>query len=556
MGRKKVLTDMHIARIQPARLLSRISPWIILLAWSCTGVGQARNDPNPLQIDRSIPAPDDLPQSRLVGPTAPPGPLTLEDVIRISLESNVEILVRQEDVIIADAQLQQVSSVFNPQIDATLDSNETRVNSALSTAPEDLFISESETSTYSLAVTKTFRSGISLTPSLEYDLSASNTDGLVPSNRGIWQLNITVPLLKGFGRIATAGKELAAQKNVEAVQFAYEHTLSEQLSLVVAAYWSYLSAARNLDILQRAEQRGELLLRQTEALIEANQLPAAEISKSQADLSARRADRSRGELSLFSARRNLGLLMGLSKETVTTLTEPSTPFTIVPPVDPTSLLDQSERYVDLALQQRRDLQAAAGQTKATEVLRKQAEALDKIQVDFTLGVGYSGYSPGRSFSAKPESFYRHLEGPSYEATFNIGWGWNRNLEKGTLRERLSREAQARYAEVQLEREIYSGVIRALENLRTASLTLEESNKAQLLFQKSLELEAQKLQLGQATIIDVINLQERLTQAELELTQAQLQYVNAIVELRFQTGTLLNLQEDMFQLNQDALTTLP
>ncbi len=488
--------------------------------------------------------------------TVPANTFFVHDAVRMMLQSNVDVLISEQSVVAGEAQLQQVSSVFDPQFSVSLDSSETRVNAALSSTPDDLFVSTDQETNYSLSVTQQLRSGISVTPNVSYAASNSNTSGLDPSNYGSWQMSITVPLMKGLGELATAGEEMAAKENVDALQAAYEHTLSQQLSLVISAYWQYLSATRNLEIFRQSESWSEDLVEQTEALIQANRLPASEINKSQADLASSRATRVRAEFTLISAQRELGLLMGISGEDIAALPPPSTDFVPVTGIAEAEIQPQSSRLLQLALDNRRDLQSAEGEVRAAEVLRKQAEALDKIDLDLNLSAGYAGYVGGTSWSNHFDSYYRNIEGPSFTASVSMDWGWRRNLERGVVLERRAGERQARLREEQLEHTIYTAVLQALQDVRTARSSLLDTDQASALYQTALQLEEEKLKLGQSTLLDYINLEEIMTRTNLQLVQNQLQYASAVINLRFQTGTLLILQEGGFQLDASALTTLP
>ena len=81
---------------------------------------------------------------------------------------------------------------------------------------------------------------------------------------------------------------------------------------------------------------------------------------------------------------------------------------------------------------------------------------------------------------------------------------------------------------------------ALDNAASEVAIAEE---AVLLSRRSVDTEEAKLRLGLATLFDAILSADALTSAQLRLTDARYRYAVALARLRFETGTLLQHDEE-------------
>ena len=64
-------------------------------------------------------------------------------------------------------------------------------------------------------------------------------------------------------------------------------------------------------------------------------------------------------------------------------------------------------------------------------------------------------------------------------------------------------------------------------------------------------------LGQGTVMDILNVSERLLQAQQNLITARLRHAVAIAQLRHSSGTLLKMRsQNDATVDRDSLVTLP
>jgi outer membrane protein TolC len=76
------------------------------------------------------------------------------------------------------------------------------------------------------------------------------------------------------------------------------------------------------------------------------------------------------------------------------------------------------------------------------------------------------------------------------------------------------------------------------------------------FQTSLAGARQKYALGFGSIVEILTIEDRLTTALNSQIQGQLDYAQALTQLRFSTGTLMDARQPVPQISADTFVTLP
>jgi outer membrane protein TolC len=97
---------------------------------------------------------------------------------------------------------------------------------------------------------------------------------------------------------------------------------------------------------------------------------------------------------------------------------------------------------------------------------------------------------------------------------------------------------------------------ALDAVARQAQQLERAREAVRLFERAVINEEKKLRAGTSTLIDLITQRDRLTSARQFEVSAQLNLAVALLELRFQTGTLLPEVDAAGAVDPGRLTTVP
>ena len=483
--------------------------------------------------------------AELGGELADPG-LSLLTTVELMLRNDPNIGLVEARVAVAAGNFLGSRGLFDPIFEASTDRSRDRSPSLAGPSSDTTSLDGS------LSYSQRLRSGQILGSALDL----GQTEGSPTSNTGTVSFTLRQPLLQGRRRDVVTAEETASELELEASELDVEHRIAERILTVVSQYWVCKAAALDLEILLETEASSRELLETTRRLIEADLTPAAEIVQLEADLVSREANRIAGEQALFEARQDLGRVIGLDAEGIRNLPLPDDPFPRVAPLE----IPEPERVRGLLARShdlRADLRAAEKRREACEVRRIAADDELKHRLDLVLTPSYSGVAEGSGI----DDFFRPLyeEVPGVSASFGLRWSWPlfRSEARGAS---LRAEATVRQSELAAEltsKDIDASVPSALEAVRRSAERLVKISESIEFFERALENEIKKLRGEASTLVDVITQRDRLTAAQQRQVAAELSLARALVDLRFQTGSLLPPGDTAERsVEPERLTSLP
>ena len=471
--------------------------------------------------------------------------LALVEAVRLALVHDPAIQLVEIQVDTSRGALLSSRGSFDPLLTSDLSGGDTRtpLSGGGSRASESLQTS--------LGWSQFLRSGQTLEPQITLDRTADATGAL---NQATVSFALRQPLLRGRSKAVVTAFESAAEHELEAARLDLAHTTAERLRAVVTQYWTVKAAVLDLEILRSTEESSQALLATTRRLIEAHVTPAAELVQLEADLVLREANRIVGERNLFLAVQQLGRELGLTASEIAALASPTDPFPVVElaavPLDAMNLLAHAQG-------RRTDLLAAQERLAAEEQRLLVAEDALAPQLDLVLTPSYSGLVDGAGGDDYVSSLWSHVPGLSANFSLSLTLPIRNRTAVG---DQIRAQASLRQRELLIEqsrKQIDSRVPAALLTVRKNVERLKKLEQAVGLFERTLENEGKKLRAGTSTLIDVISQRDRLTSALQSRNAAQLALAIALVELRFETGTLIEVGlDDIARVESEDFTTLP
>lgn len=480
--------------------------------------------------------------------------IELLEAVVISLAKNPLLELSEASVAFQEAVLQSAAGEFDFQLKSSFSTSRDNTPLLSYQRVEGIAALQTDLITYSLGLVKRWRSGITMSSTATLTRITDQFSNATTPNYAELNFITQIPLLRSRGTRATTANEKAAEIEYEASLLALQHTAAEQVWKTVQAYWNYVAAWQHYNILKASQTRAEALVRETEILIEAGERPRAEKEQPSANLADKVTARIAAEQTLVAARQNLGLVMGLGADEIFNLPDPATSFSEIPEIE---LLDSihSQWYIEQALRNRADLLALQCQERSSRVLWEAAIVNARPQLDLNLKLGYSGLDEGREANRFFTPFNTNTTGANLLAT--LTFALPTNSQQGIMLQRYALYQQSLTQSSELARNICSTTIVALEDLKRSVLRLQNSREAIELYRGVVTNEEKKLQQGISTIIDVIFVEERLTNALLNNISAWLGYANAVVNLRYQTGTLLRVgRNGEFEVSMKELIHIP
>jgi outer membrane protein len=491
---------------------------------------------------------------------APDARVSLIEMARAALSKHPTILIAQQQVGASKALERQASGQFD-----TVTSAGTSLQYL--TTPLTVFERQSllansnllaaTTFATSIGASRQFRNGISIQPSLGLTRVVDNDTQNTGVNSSQAAFQVIVPLLRGRGAAEVDAQESAARIEANATELDLDQTIAQILTTVATSYWNFVAAKEGLRVTEGSEERGRTLVANTHALIDADQLPRAEINNAIANLADRRASRIAAEAQFTDARLELAIAAGLDANGLPPGVQPMDGFPDIETlplsaIEPETISD----WIDQAAHRRADLLAARKREQEQSRLELGAGEQLRPQLDFSLSVGYSGLREGRQPEQWVSALTAGVLGPNAIAGLSYRFPRANNAAIGQYQnsQALVRQAQLRSAD--LRRQIESAILASCSDLRQASLRVKASNEAVESFQGGLENEREKLRLSAGSVTEVLQVEDRLTTAELNRVQAQLAYALSLTQFRFATGTLVEPGKSVHQIDRSIFFGLP
>ena len=247
--------------------------------------------------------------------------------------------------------------------------------------------------------------------------------------------------------------------------------------------------------------------------------------KSTLDLSFADVDLSEGKLLQLDAQNNadsamaaLDAILGLDHQAQYNLVE-SNPAAQPPP-------DDAQPLIQLALQQRPDLQALSyNQQSAQKLARAQREQMLPT---------ISALSTAGTVPIRPPAFYSQnwwaAAGVNLNITIFNGFLYSAQAKESTLRAEAESE-RARALRDQIVRDVRTAWLASNTAWRRVAVTDELVKQANL----ALQLAQTRYKLGLSSIVELSQAQLQQTQAEIGNTNAQYQYRLSLATLNYETG---------------------
>ena len=503
----------------------------------------------------------------------PPGlfPLGLLDAVRIALSKNKDLRLSIEDTQSARGTLKARIGVYDATassiaqyaytipaegINVPLNNQNVVLNSALpeilraagipvSTATVANAINQataqqetkpSSTLTTVFSVSKQFRNGV--TAGILYQPVWVDEAGNLkyPPTTNRIMLSLSVPLWKKAGVLYNDADEINARLTYESSVQTLRNQAQKTASDSAQAYWAMVDALDKFALQDRAYRVDALLAQLAEQMAEGGGVAYSEVTLARGRESQAFAQRIQALVAVYTAAKNLGVLIGLRSDELKKLPFAVQHFPNIQPRDVASL--PTDALVDAALARRPDRAAALSTIRSKQVL------LDKAKIDLVPVPQLTGTIGTDINNEKIQNGSgQDLRGTKVglDASMLLMWAWpfaNNAAEGGVI----SAQSDVNTAVINMEdlsSNIAASVTAAADTLEELARDVEAQEKAVAAFRKSFDDYREKFRRGATTMFETIQQEEQLTTAQSQLVDLRLALADAVVDLRYQTSTLLS-----------------
>lgn len=418
-----------------------------------------------------------------------------------------------------------------------------------------------------LAIDKQFRTGILISPYM--DLTASRIryedKGYLSDDGGLeipdaytttLGFDVVFPLARNRGRDATGATERAAEIDYEASLDALAFAASSSALDTLLAYWDLAAAQSRLEIQLESLAINQRILDLTQALIDGDELPRAELPRTQAAVAQDQAAVDAAERAVIEARIRLADAIGLEvgDGAIAPLAAEVFPE---PPPDLDGFQTRSAALVAEALDQRMDLRSARKLESSGKVLVEAARINLRPVVDLNVGLSYNNLGEDNDvWDGLSDSVSGGWAGPSAKAGLGLEVPFGNNLRKGLYQQQQAVMNSAAITAADLERTIALGVALDVASVEQIVGQVANFGRAAAAYAEAVEVEMERLRYGTVTVLDTLVTQQRWLASQLSLVDARARYAQILAQLAFDTGRLVTQQDGSGAVDRVAFTTLP
>jgi outer membrane protein TolC len=318
-----------------------------------------------------------------------------------------------------------------------------------------------------------------------------------------------------------------------------------------------VAAYHGLDVARGSEERGKLLVENTQVLIQADRLARSEIYDVTANLADRTTSRIAAEQQVIQARQALAIAMGLSSDQLLSLGPPADDWPVLPrETIPATTPDALRYYTDQSLKRRASYLATQKRVEGAAILRKAAVNQLKPQLNLNFSAGYAGIANSRRPWELIYPLGSGIFGPSASGGVTYSFPLGNRFAQGQLMEADATAQQAVLQQSDTARTISSSVIVAATSYENSIPRLGAAHSTVAGFQQALNGEFDKLKLGVGSLVDILTIEDRLTTALNSEVSAELVYATALIQFRFETGTIMTPDKMIQTVGRDVLLTPP
>lgn len=498
-----------------------------------------------------------------LGPTQE---VSLGDCVALAVKNNTDLQIQRLAPVAASAQVRRARSVFDPRVVADTNwSRQVTPSTTFLTAGGNpsLFTQDLKANA---GVRKTLLSGGTLSFDWTNERVTTNpsiASPIVPRYVTALGLSLNQPLLRDFGwRYSLLLVEIA-QNTEQASYYQYAASIANIVSRVEQAYWNLVLAIEAVQVQGQSLALAQELQRQNEGKFNVGALAQTAVLEAKSEVASREATLIRARNLAVIARDNLRAVINAREEDAPALM-------MITPRDKPTITEYAvdlQRSLQTGLEQRPELVAARLGVRGAGLQRKIAEnqLLPRLNVLGSLGVNGLGGSDAMVpdiFSPTPGTIpiNRSLTGGYGNALGLLPDGRYYNYGVGAAVEIPLDNAQAKAdyskANIELERsrlslrQIEEGVTleikQAASNLATDLKSIDATRIARELAAENLRNQQARYDVGLATTKDLLDFQDKLTQARFREIDALTRYNTDLAEMRRVEGSLLSARNILIE----------
>lgn len=442
--------------------------------------------------------------------------LTLREAILLAMRMNPSVRSAEIQRVADKYALEVAHNQFAPQYTFTANAN---------------FADGSKpTYTYSPGASLKLPLGTTIQTNLTQNFTGSRNEGTGLTT------TITQPLMQGFGPQVTMAPLLSAEYTEHTNRLNLKNTVITTITQVVQNYYALVQAYNNLTVDELALENSATLLQQYHIRIRAGQAAPLEIAPQESQYASQKLQVTQDKNAIQQAYLTLLTTLGL---------DPNSHLQIETKITVDDFeIPELDRSTDLALENNIGYLQAVYQLKQDEISLLLAKDAQRWTLNL---VATKEFSSGGSTSGTNLTTVNGTtiipSGSGVTGGDSVAVNLTVPINDKALRQQLI-DAQVSLAQqiVQLaetKRELRSNVIENTQTLIYQQQQIKQAQAAVVYAQQAFDAEVKKLYYGRSTVLNVTQLRDSLTQAQLSLINQQITYINTLAQYEALLGITLD-----------------
>jgi outer membrane protein TolC len=475
--------------------------------------------------------------------------LSVADAVRLTLLNDTSVRVSQLQQEVQEHGVDRALSPFDPTFSTSMTSSHSTLTTITQLAGAPTLTTEDRRG--QIALHRTFATGTALSLSLDAGRSFTNSSyaSINPSFSSGLSFGLSQPLLRGLGPFTHRAPILIAESAVRQSQATLEAQLSGVVARTINSYWEVVEARENLAVQRKSLELAEATHKQKQRELELGVLSPLDIYGSEQGVTGRRLNVIAVEFNLMRAEEQLRTLIGADLDPEIR----ALPLDLLDSPAPEGewLTVDEDAAVARALERRPERVATQEAAAVADINVRLSR--DALRPDLSLNASYTYNGvAGTELDTRTNpplilreaglfdalSQIRSRNFPSYALSLQMSVPLRNRAAQAAVADAVVAQQQSRYNLRKQQQDIALEVRNALRQLTQSKLQMEAARLNRDVAKKRLDAEQRKHELGLITVFFLLDAQNQLAEAEVQLLQSQTGYQRAVTDVRRVTGDLL------------------
>ncbi len=493
----------------------------------------------------------DLKTSPPLQPGAPTHRISLQDVLRLTLENNLDIKITEYTRKIARDEIEVQKGIFDTLFTSRLAQTEIEQPLVLEKAGTSPGFTQTTWEAFGISdvqesVTKSFEARLSqLLPTggilelLYIDERLEQVPSGFATVSPYYNVQLTLaflhPILKNFGPAVTKAGIRIAKNNAEISHEAFRLQVMSQLAQALKTYWELVFAIYNYDVQMISLRQAQDLLRINTIKFEAGVVPSTDVLQAKAQVASR-------EEQIITAHQQILDIQDLLKQIINApKTDPNWQINLIPEDRPTYYdvsLDE-DQFLREAFAYRPEYQQAETMLENRKIQRMVARNKRLPELNFYGYYGFTGADESNTMA------FENMETLDYHH-WQVGLEFRYPLPNRIGRYRYHQSQlqydQARESLGNLKNLITLGIRNSRREVETNRKRIDVTEASVEYEEAKLDAEQKRFDVGMSTSHDVLEFQRDLANSRANHLRAIIDYNKALIDLELAKGTLLKFYQ--------------